>query len=130
MLYTFVDLLCGDLPWRQYATGEGKNKETVLKMKIDARTDAAQLLRECLRGVEPLVATLQETFDYVNSIGFHGVPDYDKVTSAAMNVRNRSPALQKRSSKNASCASKRAFGAAGSAHRFPPVTRSQLLALR
>ncbi|GMI53042.1 hypothetical protein TeGR_g14916, partial [Tetraparma gracilis] len=79
-LYTFVDLVVGDLPWRAFSTGEGKDKATVLQLKQECAGSASHfLLNTPLHSNVGFSDALQAMFDYVGGLGYYDDVDYDKV---------------------------------------------------
>ena len=81
-IYTYIDLCNGDLPWRKYSNGKNKDKEEVFKLKKRCNTDKALLCTHpTLSKCAPFVQHISEALDYLDSVGFYGDVDYEKVIS-------------------------------------------------
>ncbi|GMI13714.1 hypothetical protein TrLO_g2456 [Triparma laevis f. longispina] len=87
VVYSFIDLVNGDLPWRPYATGEGKDKETVKTMKEAGLSDPRNMM------VDPLIRSLGnfnhwiwQISNYLTTLDFYSTPDYGSIKKWMINA--------------------------------------------
>jgi len=87
VLYSFIDLVNGDLPWRVYATGEGKDKDKVLMMKVSGLKDPrSMMVDERVRSLGNFNHWIWKATEYLSKLPFHSTPDYEYIKTCLRNA--------------------------------------------
>ena len=80
VLYTYADFVNGGLPWRKYATGKDKCKETVREIKEGSRSEPALMCELTDLGPE-FYEALGRAGEVLEVEGWEAAPDYDAFKS-------------------------------------------------
>ena len=76
LLYIIVDLLRGELPWKEHGEGATKNREKAAEMKVKCYEDPAVLVKDT-----PIPSQLLQFAEHLKSLKYEDFPDYKKLCS-------------------------------------------------